>query len=262
MSAPTVTRVAAADLSSFEPEPMWYGNGPNPVGNPVWTQKNWLFARPHVMPDRAQFGVLRLLSDDTIQPERGFATHPHNNMEICTYVISGAITHKDSMGTKGTLRRGELQYMTAGTGIRHSEHNESKDTPSHSIQIWIQPRAYSLPPAYGSVETSEADRRDKWAHVVSDSMNGDADTPVKIHQDANIYVSELSPGKSLELTVGADRQAYCMCLEGSARIGSVEVQLGDGATILGGDAQLGFVAGAAGAHLLVIEMAKSDQVDL
>lgn len=271
MPKPSILKIDQETLFVSEPDPTWFGNERNPVGNPAWTNKNWLKSRFHFSfaeyrdNDRAQFGVLRVMNDDLVQPDRGFGTHPHSNMEICTYVVKGSLTHKDSMGTKETLKRGSIQFMTAGTGVRHSEFNENKGSDLRFIQMWIQPRAYSLPPAYGSLSGEGAEqaalRKDKWAHLVSDVKNTGAETPVKINQDANIFVTELSPGTTVELDIKPDRQAYYLCIEGAATINGaakpVETQQHDGARLFGGDAPLTFVASEAGAHLLVVEMAKT-----
>lgn len=272
----TVEKINADSLFVSEPDPTWFGNTHNPKSNPSWTNKNWLKSRFHFSfaeyrdRDRANFGVLRVMNDDLVQPDRGFGTHPHNNMEICTYVVEGLLTHKDSMGTKETLGRGSIQFMTAGTGVRHSEFNESKDKPLRFIQMWINPRSHGLPPNYGSLsgagDQQAAARRDQWAHLVSDAANGDVETPVKINQDANIYVTELSPGKAIELSVSSNRQAYFLCIEGAATIKGhasssepVATHAHDAARINGADAPLTVEAGDSGAHLLVVEMAKSSR---
>lgn len=268
----TVEKISGDSLFVSEPDPSWFGNGRNPTSDPHWTNKNWLKSRFHFSfaeyhdRSRSAFGVLRVMNDDLVQPDRGFGTHPHNNMEICTYVVDGFLTHKDSMGTKETLGRGSIQFMTAGTGIRHSEFNECKDKPLRFIQMWINPRSFALPPNYGSLsgagEEQLAARKDKWAHLVSDVANDSVETPVKINQDANIFVTELSPGNTVELSVKPDRQAYFLCIEGAATIESgstspVSTKTYDAARIFGAETPLSVVAGDGGAHLLVVEMAKS-----
>ena len=123
-----------------EPDPRWFGNGGNPGFHPKWTNENWLKSRFHFSfaeyhnPVNSNFGVLRVMNDDLVQPDRGFGTHPHRNMEILTYIVHGELTHQDSMGTKESLGRGSIQFMTAGTGVQHSEFNHSKEKPLRFIQ--------------------------------------------------------------------------------------------------------------------------------
>eukprot|EP00669_Euglena_mutabilis_P009765 TRINITY_DN4599_c0_g1_i1.p1 TRINITY_DN4599_c0_g1~~TRINITY_DN4599_c0_g1_i1.p1 ORF type:complete len:219 (+),score=28.73 TRINITY_DN4599_c0_g1_i1:23-658(+) len=147
--------VSAASLFVSRPEPQWFGNPANPTSDPTWTDPNWLTSRFHFSfaeyadPRRDRFGVLRVLNDDVVQPHRGFGTHPHRDMEIVTYIVDGELTHQDSTGTKETLGRGSVQFMTAGSGIRHSEFNHG-DSPLRLVQMWFTPRRSGLAPAYGS----------------------------------------------------------------------------------------------------------------
>lgn len=220
-----IRKVEQSKLGVSEPNPSWFGNPRNEGNeNPDWTNKNWLKSRFHFSfaeysnPANSNFGVLRVMNDDLVQPKRGFGTHPHQDAEICTYVVDGELTHKDSMGTKETLSRGAIQFMTAGRGISHSEHNLHNKNPLRFIQMWIRPRQYSLTPNYGSFKGDKAGRKDRWAHLVSDAQAAEIDTPIKIQQDANIFVAELSSGKTLEFEVRAGRQAYLLCLEGNVRV--------------------------------------------
>ncbi|MDZ7818112.1 MAG: pirin family protein [Aliarcobacter sp.] len=160
------------------------------------------------------FGVLRVLNDDIVHPESGFDTHPHSNMEIISYVVNGEITHKDSMGNSETLKRGEVQYLSAGDGIYHSEHNLHKSDDLRLLQIWIIPPKHGLPRLYGSKRFEEIDRKNKLLNIVS-SQNGNAD--IKIYQDINIYVSELETNKSLEFEIKENRQVYFVQIEGSSQ---------------------------------------------
>jgi redox-sensitive bicupin YhaK (pirin superfamily) len=122
------------------------------------------------------------MNDDLVQPARGFGEHPHSNVEICTYVVGGHLTHKDSMGTEETLSRGAVQFMTAGTGVRHQEHNLHKSEPLRFIQMWINTRKRGLAPNYGSSSGEEASRQNRWSHLVSDVLDATAQTPIKINQ--------------------------------------------------------------------------------
>eukprot|EP01125_Pyxidicula_operculata_P011173 TRINITY_DN3649_c0_g1_i2.p1 TRINITY_DN3649_c0_g1~~TRINITY_DN3649_c0_g1_i2.p1 ORF type:complete len:231 (-),score=35.89 TRINITY_DN3649_c0_g1_i2:63-686(-) len=194
-------KVASKSLFVSEPNPRYFGNPANPSNNPDWTNNNWLKSRFHFSfaeysnDANSNFGVLRVMNDDLVQPSRGFGTHPHRNMEIVTYIVEGELTHKDSMGTDETLSRGSVQFMTAGTGVSHSEHNLNPKDPLRFIQMWIQPRKSGIEPNYGSLNVKAEDkhkRHNKWYHIVTDVLN-QADVPIKINQDANIYVTELDP---------------------------------------------------------------------
>jgi len=251
-----------------EPDPSWFGNDPNPtqVTAKGWTEKNWLKSRFHFNfaeygdgPDN--FGVLRVMNDDVVQPMRGFGKHPHRDMEIITFVVDGQLTHQDSMGEHETLGRGSIQFMSAGTGVRHSEHNWDGEQPLRFIQSWVVPRKRGLTPNYGSMvgdAAASAARRDRWAHLVSD-VNSRIKAPVQICQDCNVYVTELSPGASpgpLELSSG--RQAYLLCVEGEASLAGSEVALRrHDAAELTGPQSLQWSAGGDGAMLLVFEMAQT-----
>merc|ERR1719310_477724 len=140
----SLVKVPHESLFVSEPNPRWFGNGGNTPNKPGWTNENWLKSRFHFNfaeyshgPD--SFGVLRVMNDDLVQPDRGFGMHPHRDMEILTYIVDGFLTHKDSMGTEETIGRGSIQFMTAGTGIRHSEHNLQTSTPLRFVQMWITP---------------------------------------------------------------------------------------------------------------------------
>ncbi|EDQ84431.1 uncharacterized protein MONBRDRAFT_34691 [Monosiga brevicollis MX1] len=264
-------KVPADSLFVSEPDPSWFGNGPNPSSNPHWTNKNWLKSRFHFSfaeyHDRArsQFGVLRVMNDDLVQPVRGFGTHPHANMEICTYIVSGDLTHQDSMGTRETLGPRGIQFMTAGTGVRHSEFNTDDTHPLRFIQMWMVPRSRNLEPNYGSMVGDRERQHNKWAHLVADVKNTSADTPVKINQDANIWVTELDEGKESTFELREGRQAYILCLEGATTLTAASAASGTSAqeklvahdaTQAFGAATLTFAAtGSEGVHVLMVEMA-------
>ena len=141
-----LNKIDERQLFKSEPNPAWFGNGPNTAKAAGWDAPNWLTSRFHFAfaeyadqeGAKPGFGVLRVLNDDRVQPARGFGTHGHANMEIVTYVVSGELTHQDSMGTAETLTRGAVQFMTAGRGVRHSEHNLSPDKPLRFIQVRVQ----------------------------------------------------------------------------------------------------------------------------
>jgi redox-sensitive bicupin YhaK (pirin superfamily) len=170
-------------------------------------------------PYNINFGVLRVVNDDLIEQGEGFDTHPHQDMEIVSYVVNGELTHADSMGNKRTLSRGHIQYMSAGTGVTHSEHNYGKEL-LRTLQIWIFPDKRGYTPNYGDYMFEWNNRKDKWFHIVS-GQNGDA--PIKINQDANISVLELSEGKEIEFLVADNRQAYLVQIEGESVINDIQL---------------------------------------
>jgi len=220
-------------------------------------QHGWLSSRFHFSfaeyrtPDNMQYGPLRAMNDDVIAPATGFGTHPHRDMEIITYVISGALTHEDSMGHRETIGRGDVQYMSAGTGIMHSEMNDGA-LPVHLIQTWILPRAKNLTPRYGSRRFAAAERVNRWLCFAGPDGGG---TPIELHQDAQMYVAELERGAVLPFALAATRQLYVKVMEGSAALNGVMLERGDAAEVSG--EALSFRAGENGAHLLVVEMPRS-----
>eukprot|EP00808_Paulinella_micropora_P019238 g67826.t1 len=272
MSASKFSKRPVGSLFVSEPPPSWFGNPANPAkdASSGWTNANWLRSRFHFSfaeySDHKNdgFGVLRVMNDDLVQPSRGFGTHPHANMEIVTLVVNGHLTHKDSMGTAETLGRGAIQYMTAGTGVRHSEHNLHKTDALRFIQIWIQPAKRNLKPQYGSFSGGLRERLNQWQHLVGPSIAGaKAGGAVRINQDANLYLSELQPGKDLELSVGAARQAYLLAVEGKVNVSGADLKetLAEGDAVrIGAGSQLRFSVPEkeqANALLLVVEMAQS-----
>lgn len=245
-----------------------FGNSPNPSkgSKAGWSNENWLKSRFHFnfaeyRSGPSNFGVLRVLNDDLVQPDRGFGMHPHRDMEILTYIVDGFLTHKDSMGTEETIGRGSIQFMTAGTGIRHSEHNLRPDTPLRFIQMWITPSQRGLRPKYGSMvgdDKAAKDRKDKWAQIVS-NVSGKVSAPVQINQDCNMFVTELSPDStSPPFEINEGRQAYMLCLEGKLSLGDQEPSLRrHDAAELKGPLTLELVAGGEGSFVLLLEMPKS-----
>ncbi|MDZ4941357.1 pirin family protein, partial [Clostridium perfringens] len=174
------------------------------------------------------FGVLRVINDDLIEGKTGFDLHPHKDMEIVSYVVDGELTHGDTMGNKNTISRGHVQYMSAGTGVYHSEHNLG-DSITRLLQIWVVPDKKDYKPAYGDYRFNPEDRKNKWLNIVS-SKDGDA--PIKINQDANFYVVELDEGKEIDFSVESGRQAYLVQIEGSSIINDVELDERDGLEVV------------------------------
>ncbi len=201
--------------------------------------------------DNIQFGVLRVLNDDIIRPESGFDMHPHTNMEIISYVIDGEITHKDSMGNSETLKRGEVQYISAGDGIYHSEHNLHKSKDLRLLQIWILPPKNSLPKLYGSHRFTKEERENKLLNIVS-ATNTKNDVKIKIHQDVNLYVSELQANKILDFTINKNRQLYFVQIEGSSLINNIQLNQSDAMEITNEDKIS--IKALNNSHFLFIEM--------
>lgn len=228
-----------------------------PKENMGTSNLGWLESRFHFSfaeyrnPNNMNFGVLRVLNDDIVHANSGFDTHPHANMEIISYVVKGEITHKDSMGNSETLKRGEVQYLSAGDGIYHSEHNVHKTEDLRLLQIWIVPPKAGLPRLYGSKRFEEIDRKNRLLNIVS-SQNGTAD--IKIYQDINIYVSELETNKTLDFKIEKNRQVYFVQIEGSSSVNEITLNDGDAMEIL--DIEEIKIKALENSHFLFIEMAK------
>jgi redox-sensitive bicupin YhaK (pirin superfamily) len=180
--------------------------------------------------DPRHMGVsnLRVINDDVVAPGRGFATHGHRDMEIVSYVLDGALEHKDSMGNGSVIRPGEVQRMSAGTGVRHSEFNPSPKEPVHFLQIWLVPNETGVEPAYDQRHFPEQDRRGRLRLLVSpDGRDGSIAT----HQDALMYGALLEPGESAVHAVQADRRAYVHVARGRIEVNGHALGAGDGAAI-------------------------------
>ncbi len=178
--------------------------------------------------DRAHmgFGPLRVINEDRVAPGAGFATHPHENMEIITYVLEGALRHDDSTGGGGVLRRHDVQVMTAGSGITHSEKNDSTTEPLRLIQIWIMPREDGLPPAYADRRFDPDAARGRLQTLASpDGRDGS----LVINQDAALSRVLLDPGDTVPLTIENGRRLWVQAVAGSAELGGAAVAAGDGA---------------------------------
>ena len=215
----------------------------------------WLESRFHFSfaeyrnPKNINFGVLRVLNDDIIHPVSGFDMHPHSNMEIISYIVDGEITHKDSMGNSETLKRGEVQYLSAGDGIYHSEHNLHKSDDLRLLQIWIIPPKAGLPRLYGSHKYKFEQRDNKLLNIVS-SQNGDSN--IKIYQDINIFVSEFD--KPFEYKIQKNRQVYFVQIEGTSEVNGTILEYGDAMEIV--DEEKLTINPQTKSHILFIEMAK------
>jgi hypothetical protein len=181
-------------------------------------------------PQQMGFRSLRVMNEDRVSPGKGFGMHGHRDMEIVTYVLEGALEHKDSLGNGSVIRPGEVQRMTAGTGILHSEYNQSSTEPVHFLQIWILPESAGLAPGYEQKLFAEADRRDRLAVLASrDARDGS----LTLHQDADLLGGLLSPGASVEHDLGEGRLAWLHVANGAATVNGEWLETGDGLAIEG-----------------------------
>jgi len=181
-------------------------------------------------PREMGFGPLRVINDDTVQPGMGFGTHGHRDMEIITYVLEGALEHKDSMGNGSIIRPGNVQRMSAGTGVQHSEFNPSRNELVHLLQIWIEPSVMGVQPSYEEKEFSAGDKTGTLRLIASpDGRDGS----VKIHQDAFVYAGMFDAGKSARHELKPGRRAYVHVARGTVSVNGQELQTGDGAKITG-----------------------------
>ncbi|MGB5258020.1 MAG: pirin family protein [Woeseiaceae bacterium] len=181
-------------------------------------------------PERVEFGTLRVINEDRVAPGKGFGTHPHRDMEIITYVIDGAIEHKDSMGNGEVITPGEVQRMTAGTGVLHSEFNHSQDKELHLLQIWIYPEKTGLEPSY---EQTRFTREQKLNRLRLVGSRDGRDGSVTIHQDVNLYASILEQDNEVALDVGDERKIFLQVIHGDIGVNGQALSAGDGAQIAG-----------------------------
>ena len=217
------------------------------------TQMGWLDSHFHFSfakyfnLDNVNFGVLRVINDDMVAPGHGFGMHPHQDMEIISYVINGHLTHGDNMGNRETITRGHIQYMSAGTGIVHSEVNEGEDV-LRFLQIWIMPNQAGYAPNYGDYKYHWHDRLNKWLPLI----NGEA--PAKLHQDVKIYATFLEAGNTLDFPVKEGRQAYLVQIEGTSTVNNETLVDRDALSSVEESLVLKAVKDS---HYLILEMAKA-----
>jgi len=179
-------------------------------------------------PDMMGFGPLRVINEDRIEPSQGFGTHPHKDMEIVTYIIDGVLEHKDSMGNGSVIEAGDVQRMTAGTGVFHSEFNHSAEDPVHLLQIWILPREASLQPGYEQQHFGREAKLNRWRLVASRDGRGSSMT---IHQAVDLYASVLDAGNELQHSFASGHSGYLQIISGSVTANGERLEAGDGAAI-------------------------------
>jgi len=201
-------------------------------------------------PKHVHFRALRVMNEDFVQPGEGFGTHPHDNMEIVTYVLEGALEHKDSMGNGEVLRPGEFQRMSAGTGITHSEFNPSATETVHLYQIWLFPERKGIEPSYEQKRYDEKERHNQLRLVASRDA---AEGSLLIHQDAQIYLSSLDDGKQVEHALAPGRHAWLQVLRGGVTLNGQELATGDGAAV--SDEERLAIAGRGSAEVMLFDLA-------
>lgn len=190
-----------------------------------WLDAKWHFSfGDYYDPQNVQFGPLRVFNNDVIQPGQGFPMHPHRDMEIVTYVLDGELEHRDSTGGQGSIRAGEVQRMSAGAGVRHSEFNASSKNTAELVQIWVLPQRTGVQPSYEQKRFTQAERTGRLLPIVSPTAEGDS---LFIGQDATFYVSRLEPGQTATHEIDAGRRAYLFVAEGEMSLNGEQLQRGD-----------------------------------
>lgn len=219
----------------------------------------WLHSQFHFSfadyynPENIRFGALRVVNDDLFEPHGGFDTHPHDNMEIISYVVDGRLTHRDSLGNGNTIGRGDVQYMSAGTGILHSEFNHA-DEPLRFLQIWILPDARGYQPQYGDHRFPWEDRVGRWLAIASGEQGR---APIAIHQDMTVSVAALDAGEELSWEIAPGRQAYLIQIEGEGTVNGEGLSQGDAAEIT--DVREVRVHAQGPSHYILFDMASDEE---
>jgi quercetin 2,3-dioxygenase len=176
-------------------------------------------------PQHVQFHSLRVINEDVVAPSQGFPMHPHRDMEILTWILEGALEHRDSSGGRGMIRPGELQHMTAGRGVTHSEFNPSPKEPVHLLQMWIFPERQGLDPNYEQLAFADSDLRNKFGLVAGPQA------AITIRQDANLYIARLDNGQEARLTLAPKRHAWVQVARGTVELNGRTLKAGDGAAL-------------------------------
>jgi redox-sensitive bicupin YhaK (pirin superfamily) len=216
-----------------------------------WLDSRHSFSFGHYYdPEHMGFGPLRVINEDRVQAGAGFDTHAHRDMEIISYVLEGALEHKDSIGTGSVIRPGDVQRMSAGTGIRHSEFNHSRTEPVHFLQIWLFPSEEGLKPSYEQKTFSESEKRGRLRLVASrDARDGS----VLIHQDADIYATILNKGEAVSHMLAEGRRSWIQVARGGVTVNGQTLGAGDGAAVKDAST-LDIVAVADGTEFLLFDL--------
>jgi len=196
------------------------------------------------------FRSLRVINEDVVAPGMGFPQHPHDNMEIITYILSGELAHRDTLGSGAVIKPGDVQHMTAGTGIEHSEFNASRTQPVHLLQIWIKPEARDLTPVYNEKHFTEESRTDQLRLVAS---REGTDGAIKVNQDVSLYASLLTQGKSVIFNLGPGRHGWLQVARGGVSLNGLELAAGDGAAV--SDERLLTIQARADSEFLLFDLA-------
>lgn len=200
-------------------------------------------------PEHMGFSVLRVINDDRIAPGAGFPTHSHHDMEIITYLLQGTLEHKDSMGNGSVIRPGEIQRMSAGSGIKHSEFNASESEEAHLLQIWIEPKERGLTPSYEQKALDVAGKNSALSLLASpDGQNGS----VTIHQDVRLYASLLREDEEINYSLPSGRRAYIHLARGKLKLNGCELEAGDGAKIW--EENINLLSTVAGSEALIFDL--------
>jgi redox-sensitive bicupin YhaK (pirin superfamily) len=221
------------------------------TANLGWLDSRHTFSFGHYYdPDHMGFGPLRVINEDRVRPGAGFGTHGHQDMEIISYVLEGALEHKDSIGTGSVIRPGDVQVMSAGTGIRHSEFNHSKNEPVHFLQIWVLPNRKGLPPRYDQKSFPSSAKRDRLRLVGSpDGRDGS----IVIHQDTEIYDGLISSGHAVRHPLKAGRKGWVQVVAGTVEVNGQAAVAGDGVAVEE-EAALSITSRAEDSQILVFDL--------
>lgn len=216
-----------------------------------WLRARYTFSfNRYFDPRHMQFRSMRVLNEDVIAPGQGFGMHGHDNMEILTWVLSGSLAHRDTTGGEGTIGPGELQHMTAGSGVEHSEFNASASDPVHLFQIWIFPDERDLTPGYEQRAFSADGRRNRLQRIASKTG---ADGALTIHQDAEVFALDLAAGAQVEHATRASRGVWIQLASGAVDVNGTALQAGDGVALTGAETVL--MGARTDAHLLLFDLA-------
>ncbi|MGB1361533.1 MAG: pirin family protein [Alphaproteobacteria bacterium] len=226
------------------------------------TSLDWLNAKhsfsfgEYFNSDWLEFATLRVINEDVISPSQGFGTHPHNNMEIITYIIKGELAHKDSMGNGSTIKAGNIQRMSAGSGIFHSEYNPSDTEETHLLQIWIRTNKKDIEPSYEEKEFSEINRDNQLLLAVS--IDG-RDGSMTVNQDVDIYLGKINDNKTqIKHAIKQGRDVWVQMISGTANINGNVINAGDGIGIV--DEELLSITDSKDADFIMFDMAKKKTI--
>jgi redox-sensitive bicupin YhaK (pirin superfamily) len=216
-----------------------------------WLDARYTFSFNRYMDrNHVQFRSMRVLNEDKVAPGQGFGMHPHDNMEILTWILDGALEHKDTSGGGGQIRHGELQHMSAGTGVFHSEFNPSKTEATHLFQIWLFPEKQNLEPGYSQKSFPAEGRRNRLQRIAS---YGGAEGAIQVNQDAEVFALDLDAGAAVTHQTSEKRGSWLQLAKGAITVNGTKLEAGDGAAITGAASIT--IEAAQNAHLLLFDLA-------